>query len=89
MKPISPDYKARNYLILNVSEINLINFDEVYETSEETLRKSLDGTKTLIKWFDKKPKFINNLKTKEGPYNYDQITQILATSEWIKPFVTN
>ena len=89
MKPISPDYKARNYLILNVSEINLINFDEVYETNEETLRKSLDGTKTLIKWFDKKPKFINDLKTKEGPYNYDQIIQILATSEWTKPFVTN
>ena len=89
MKPISPDYKARNYLILNVSEINLIDFDEVYETNEETLRKSLDGTKTLIKWFDKKPKFINNLKTKEGPYNYDQITQILAISEWTKPFVTN
>ena len=89
MEPISSDYKTRNYLILNVSEINLIDFDEVYETSEETLRKSLDGTKTVVKWEDKKPKFINNLKTAEGPYNYDQITQILETSEWTTPFVTN
>ncbi len=89
MKPNSPDYKARNYLIFNVSEINLIDFDEVYEDSPETLRKSLDGTKTFIKWFDKKPKFINDLKTKEGPYNYDRIIEILATSEWTKPFVTD
>ena len=89
MKPNSPDYKARNYLILSVSEIDLIDFDEVYEDSLETLRKSLDGTKTFIKWFDKKPKFINDLKTKEGPYNYDQIIEILATSEWTKPFVIN
>jgi hypothetical protein len=89
MKPNTPDYKARNYLILSVSEIDLIDFDEVYEDSLETLRKSLDGTKTFIKWFDKKPKFINDLKTKEGPYNYDQIIEILATSEWTKPFVIN
>jgi hypothetical protein len=82
-------YKNRNFLILNVSEINLIDFTEILETNIETLRKSLDGTKTVVKWEDKKPKFINNLKTAEGPYNYDQITQILETSEWTTPFVTN
>lgn len=89
MKPTPSDPKNRNYLILNVSEIDLIDFDEIYETSAETLKRSVDGTKTIIKWFDKKPKFINDLKTKEGPYNYDQIIEILATSEWTKPFVIN
>ena len=89
MKPNSPDYKNRNYLIFNVSEINLIDFDEVYETSEETLRKSLDGTKTFIKWDETIPQFINSLTTKEGPYTYDEMMVILETSEWTKPFVTN
>jgi hypothetical protein len=89
MKPTPSDPKNRNYLILNISEINLVDFDEILETSLETLKRSVDGAKTIIKWEDKKPKFINDLKTKEGPYTYDQITQILETSEWTKPFVTN
>ena len=89
MKPTPSDPKNRNYLILNISEINLVDFDEILETSLETLKRSVDGAKTIIKWEDKKPKFINHLKTAEGPYTYDQITQILATSEWTKPFVTN
>lgn len=89
MKPTPSDPKNRNYLVLNISEIDLIDFDEINETSAETLRKSIDGTKTIIKWEDKKPKFINNLKTAEGPYNYDQMINVLQTSEWTTPFVTN
>jgi hypothetical protein len=85
---INPDNK-KTYLILNVSEIPLIDFTEVFETSPETLRKSIDGTKTTIKWQDKKPKFINNLKTKEGPYIYDDIFSIMQTSEWTTPSATN
>lgn len=87
MKPTPSDPKNRNYLILSVSEINLIDFDEILETDSNTLRKSIDGTKTIIKWQDKRPKFINDIKSREGPYNYDQINAILETSEWTRPLV--
>jgi len=83
------NYEDREYLIISVSEIHLVDFNEILETSPETLRKSLDGTKTTIKWEGQEPKFINNLKTKEGPYIYDDIFSIMQTSEWTTPSATN
>ena len=76
-------YEERSFLIFNVSEIDKVNFDEVLETSASTLRKSVDKTKTLIKWEDPDtPEFVATLTTKEGPYTYDEILVILATPEW-------
>ena len=51
----------RKYIIFDVSEINKINFNEVLENSQSTLRYSLDGTKTFIKWEDIEPSFLSNL----------------------------
>jgi hypothetical protein len=31
------------------------------------------------------PNCVNNLTTKEGPYTYDEILDILATPEWTDP----
>jgi len=79
-------YEERSFLIFNVSEINKVNFNEVLETSATTLRKSVDKTKTLIKWEDPDtPEFVATLTTKEGPYTYDEILVILATPEWTDP----
>jgi hypothetical protein len=79
-------YEERSFLIFNVSEINKVNFNEVLETSADTLRKSVDKTKTLIKWEDPDtPEFVATLTTKEGPYTYDEILIILATPEWTDP----
>jgi len=74
----------RNYLIFNVSELNKIDFEKIHETSLETLRYSADNSKTFIKWDnDLEPDFIYNLLTKEGPYNQEEILQILSTDFWI------
>lgn len=40
----------RRWLIIPASEAVNINFDEVLETSLETLRYSLDGSKTFVKY---------------------------------------
>lgn len=40
----------RQYMIFNTIEVSLINFNEVIETSAETLRTSNDGTKSFVKW---------------------------------------
>jgi len=73
----------RKFMIFNVSELNIINFNEVLETSEETVRKSVDETKTFVKWeSDEIPVSVQNLTTKEGPYTYQEILQILSTPEW-------
>ncbi len=78
-------YENREYIIFNVSELPLVNFNEVLETSVNTIRKSVDQTKTFVKWNGTPPSFINNLTTKEGPYTYEEILAILATPEWTDP----
>ena len=40
---------SRKYLIIPVSEVSKVDFSQVCETSEATLRKSVDETKTFIK----------------------------------------
>lgn len=75
-------FDTRKYLIIQTSEINLVNFNEVLETDAETMRLSVDGTKTFIKWDGEDPSFIGNLSNTEGPYNYDQFMVVLDTPEW-------
>jgi len=40
----------RKYLIFGVSEIDKVDFSEISETSAQTLRRSIDQTKAVIKW---------------------------------------
>ena len=72
-------------MIFNVSELDQIVFTEVLETSIDTVRKSVDKTKTFVKWDGTTPECVANLTTKEGPYTYDEILVILATPEWTDP----
>ena len=73
------------YMIFNVSELEQIDFTQVKETSIDTVRKSVDGTKTFVKWDGEIPQCVTDLITKEGPYTYEEILQILATTEWANP----
>ena len=70
------------YMIFNVSELEQIDFTQVKETSIDTVRKSVDGTKTFVKWEGEIPQCVVDLTTKEGPYTYEEIIIILATAEW-------
>ena len=79
------EYENREFMIFNVTELGQINFTQVLETSEETVRKSVDGTKTFVKWDGSTPQCVIDLTTSEGPYTYDEILQILSTPEWTDP----
>ena len=77
------DYEQRQFMIFNVSELNTIDFTQVLETSIDTVRKSVDETKTFVKWYGETiPSSVDSLTTKEGPYTYEEILIILNTSEW-------
>ena len=81
-------YENREFMIFNTSELNKINFNEVLETSEETVRKSVDETKTFVKWDGPEiPLSVQSLTTSEGPYTYSEILAILETEEWTHPNV--
>ena len=82
------DYNNRNFMIFSVTELPNIDFTQVKETSIDTVRKSVDGTKTFVKWDGEIiPSSVESLTTKEGPYNYDEIIVILVTEEWTDPNV--
>lgn len=62
-------YESRNFAIFSTTEIDKIDFSSVCESSAETLRKSVDGTKTFVKWdqapYDPTPYQITNAETNE------------------------
>lgn len=79
-------YENREFMIFNVSELPNIDFTQVLETSIDTVRKSVDETKTFVKWDGITiPSSVDSLTTKEGPYTYSEMLDILATPEWTDP----
>ncbi len=75
-------YEQRNFMIFSTSETGSIDFTEVLETSSETLRLNISGSKSFVKWDGDIPTSVSSLTTKEGPYTHQQILTILTGSEW-------
>ena len=76
------EYPNREFMIFNVSELPLIDFTQVHETSQDTVRRSVDATLTFVKWDGATPSSVEALTTKQGPYTYDEILVILSGPEW-------
>ncbi len=72
---------SRNYVIIDASEVSSVDFDQVLETSAETLRFSLDGTKTFVKFEGDTPSFLEG-KTAN---THSEMLEILAGEEWTDP----
>jgi hypothetical protein len=82
----SQEYENRRFVIFDVTELPLIDFSQVFETSIDTVRKSVDETKTFVKYNMPQPSSVAALTTKSIEYTYDEILQILAGPEWTEPF---
>jgi hypothetical protein len=78
-------YPDRRFVIFNVSELGTIDFNQVFETSVNTVRKSVDLTQTFVKYDMPQPSSVTALTTKSQEYTYDEILQILSTPEWTDP----
>ena len=70
------------YVIFDYAEVDKIDFNEVFETSPETLRLSVDGLKTFVKWIGQEPACISTLTSKSIIYNNDEMIEILDNPEW-------
>ncbi len=69
---------SRKYVIINVDEVDSVDFSKVEETSESTLRFSLDGSKTFVKYEGAKPGFLYGKDT----YTHSEILAVLSGDEW-------
>jgi len=61
-----------------MADISAVNFSKVIQTSEATLRLSLDEKKTVLKFVGNTPSFLVGLKQ----YNHTEILAIMHTPEW-------
>ncbi len=74
---------TRDFMIFDTSETGSIDFNDVAETSADTLRLNTSGSRTFVKWDGDIPTSVSSLTTKEGPYTYTEIMTILTGSEWV------
>jgi hypothetical protein len=73
----------RIYVIINSSDVDGVDFSKVLQTSEDTLRYSLDGTKAVLKFEGDTPSFLIG----EPQYTHAEILSILSGPEWTDPEV--
>ena len=71
-------YENRKWVIVNVSDIIDEMIANAIQTSMSTLRKSLDGTKAILKWEGDTPSCFDGMDT----YNHAEIREELAKSDW-------
>ena len=73
-------YPNRRWCIITAEEVNSlpVDFSQVMETSNATLRYSLDGSNTFLKYEGAQPTFL----TGKTEYTHPEILTILAGSEW-------
>tara|TARA_R110000823_G_scaffold65899_1_gene154697 strand:+ start:710 stop:952 length:243 start_codon:yes stop_codon:yes gene_type:complete len=73
------------YIIINLTEIEKVDFSLILETSEATLRISNNGLQTVLKWEGSEPSFVSTLSSYDGPYTHSEILTIMATTAWVGP----
>jgi hypothetical protein len=71
-----------HYAIININDLDNVDFTQIGETSADTIRRSLDGFKFVLKWVQE-PTFI-----KDGTIiplqvlTHEECLELMNTSEW-------
>jgi len=80
-------HNNKTYAIINLTDLELIDFAQIGETSSETIRKSIDNTQFVIKWQEGHiPTFITDASViPVGTYDHHAILELMATPEWSEP----
>tara|TARA_R100000655_G_scaffold18396_1_gene38687 strand:+ start:467 stop:700 length:234 start_codon:yes stop_codon:yes gene_type:complete len=72
------NYSNRKWVIVNVSDITDEMILNSIQYSKNTLRKSLDGNKAILKWDGDTPSCFDGMTT----YNHSEILTELSSDEW-------
>ena len=72
------NYSNRRWVIVNVSDITDEMIASAIQSSMDTLRKTLDGSKAILKFDGDTPSCFDGLTT----YNHSEILTELAKSDW-------
>ena len=70
------------YAIIDINDLDNIDFTQIGETSSETIRKSLDGTMFVLKW-ETMPTFITDgTIVPLQVLTHEECLELMNTSEW-------
>ncbi len=75
-------FENRKYVVFNTSETGSVDFSQVLETSAETLRLNVSGSRTFVKYETAMPSSVSALTTKTSEYTHTEIRNLLTGSEW-------
>ena len=76
------EYNNFTYGIISIDDLPRVDFKQVLQTSNETIRRSLDMTMFLLSW-DKTPSFIEDESIIPiGIYDHKEAVEIMRTEEW-------
>ena len=71
----------RQYVILNAADVSTVNFDDVLETSADTLRYNVAGDETFVKYEGAKPRSLYGKDT----LSHSAMLTVLQGEAWTAP----
>ena len=71
-------YENRHWIIVNTDDVTGEMINNALQVNKNTLRKTLDGSKALLKWDGNTPSCFDGITI----YNYSEILTILNNSDW-------
>ena len=79
------------YATINISDIGLVDFTQVIQTSALTVRKNIAQTEFVIKWIEGSiPTFITDgTITPLQTLSHSEVLTLMSTVEWTEPIEIN
>lgn len=68
----------RQYVIINAADVSSVNFDDVLETSADTLRYNIAGDETFVKYVGPKPRCLYGKDT----LGHSAMLTVLSGEAW-------
>jgi len=78
-------FENRKYIVMFYNEIDQIDFTQVMETSSETVRRSVDGNLTFVKYEGEMPSSVVALTNRSEEFTHEQFLIILSGPDWTAP----
>ena len=72
---------SKTYVIINTTDLAILDYAELLTTSAETTIKNLEGDKAIVKYLGNMPETIDQLETKTIN-THSEIKQIINGSDW-------
>ena len=82
---------SKTYAIIKLTDIGLIDFGQVAQSSASTVRKSLDNSQFVIKWQEGyEPTFISDGSVVPlQVLTHAECLELMSTSDWSKEIEMN